>query len=314
MGYPLCYFLPMCANGLRIAVIAEDGRLVRDDAPGALFPWWSIGKTVLAAAALRLVERGCLALDAPLPGRSFTLRELLQHRAGVPNYGGLAAYHAAVARRDDPWPVGELLERVDAERLDFPPGRGWSYSNVGYLYLRQLVEEAQGAGLEAALRALVLDPLELASVSLAAEPGDLEATAWGNAAGYHPGWVYHGLLLGSAADAARLLSGLLAGQLLPPPLLDAMTAAHPLGGPLAGRPWETTGYGLGLMIGRMAGAGLAIGHSGCGPGSVSAAYHFREGRPPRTAAAFAPDSDGGGDEGVTEWAVARVSCPSGSSA
>ena len=50
-------------------------------------PWWSIAKTVLASAALLLVAAGRLQLDEPIRGRPFTLRQLLQHRAGLRCYG-----------------------------------------------------------------------------------------------------------------------------------------------------------------------------------------------------------------------------------
>jgi len=139
-------------------------------------------------------------------------------------------------------------------------------------------------------------------VALAREPGDLDSTAWGNPDRYHPGWVYHGLLTGTASDAVRLLNGLLSEQFLPPDLLDSMKSGLPLGGGLPGRPWETTAYGLGLMIGCMSKAGLAIGHSGRGTASVGAVYHFPECHPPCTAAAFARCTG----EGVTEHAVARL--------
>jgi CubicO group peptidase (beta-lactamase class C family) len=71
------------------------------------------------------VDNGRLALDAPLPGRPYTMRHLLQNTAGVPNYGGLEDYHAAVARGDEPWPARALLERVRVDRLRFAPGTGW---------------------------------------------------------------------------------------------------------------------------------------------------------------------------------------------
>ena len=51
----------------------------------ARVPWWSFTKTALAAAALQLVARGQLGLDDRIDGRPYTLRQLLQHRAGVPN-------------------------------------------------------------------------------------------------------------------------------------------------------------------------------------------------------------------------------------
>src|SRR6516225_9617962 len=130
-------------------------------------PWWSFTKTALATAALQLVARGQCRLDARIDGRPYTLRQLLQHRAGVPNYGGLASYHEAVRRGEKPWTVGQTLERVGADRLDFDPRRGWHYSNVGYLFVRQFVEKAIGRDICSALRYLVFDSLDLDSVKLA---------------------------------------------------------------------------------------------------------------------------------------------------
>ncbi len=280
----------------------EDGELVLDDGSALLFPWWSVAKTVLAACALQLVGQSRLTLDDLRPGRSYTLRQLLQHTAGVSNYGAIASYHEAVESGDAPWTIDELLERVDVETLDFPPGQGWRYSNVGYLFVCQIIEDAAGVDIATAIQELAFDPLDIRSVTLAMEPDDLDGTAWGNPGRYHPGWVYHGLLTGTATDAVRFMDGLLSGRLLSPDLLEIMTKPHPLGGGIDGRPWETTGYGLGLMIGRMSAAGLAIGHSGAGPGSVNAVYHFPDCDPPCTVAAFTQAYD----EGITEHAAARL--------
>jgi hypothetical protein len=71
----------------------------------------------------------------------------------VPEYGALAAYHDAVERNDEPWSDAELLRRVDANRLLFALGQGWSYSNVGYLYVRRIVEATTGDDLDVAPRA-----------------------------------------------------------------------------------------------------------------------------------------------------------------
>jgi D-alanyl-D-alanine carboxypeptidase len=284
------------------ATINADGGL-ETHASRALVPWWSFTKTALATAALQLVARGSCRLDERIGSQPYTLRQLLQHRAGVPNYGGLASYHEAVRSGDKPWEVGQLLDRVAVDRLDFPPGQGWRYSNVGYLFVRQFIENAVGRDIGGALRSLVFDALGLASVRLATSARDLADTAWGNRAGYDPGWVYHGLLLGTPADAVRFLHSLMAGDVLPPELLIEMTSSHAIGeGSLPGRPWDTTGYGLGLMIGRMASAGIAIGHTGVGPGSVSAVYHFRDRPRACTIAAFAT----GDHEGTTENEVVRL--------
>lgn len=257
-------------------------------APGPPVPWWSFTKPVLAAAVLALVRDGILHLDDALPDAPYTLRHLLQHRSGLPDYGGLAEYHAAVERGEDPWPVAELLARCDAGRLRYPPGEGWGYSNIGYWHLGQVIAHAFGEPLGMALHRLIFAPLGIDGVSLAQTREDLAGLP-GVAAGYHPGWVYHGLLVGPLSAAVRLLHGLLTGPLLPPALLQAMRTPHPLGGPAHDRPWLAPGYGLGLMCGE-ATDGLPVeGHSGGGPGSVVAVYH----RPAEgiTAAGFAPGAD-----------------------
>jgi CubicO group peptidase (beta-lactamase class C family) len=288
----------MCASPLLTAVV-EGGKLGPHDPLSPPVPWWSLTKVALAAGALALVAREKLALDAPLAGRPFTLRQLLQHTAGVPDYGGLAAYHEAVARSDEPWSTHELLRRADAETLLFPPGRGWAYSNVGYLIVRRLIEDAAGEEIDAALQRLVFTPLRVPGVRLARVPSDLGVTAWGNEAGYHPGWVYHGLLIGTPGEAALFLDRLLSGPLLPPALLDAMAEPYPLGGPMQRRPWRTPGYGLGLMIDVASPRGRCHGHTGQGPGSTAAAYRFADLDSPCTASAFAPVED----QGVVEQAV-----------
>jgi CubicO group peptidase (beta-lactamase class C family) len=282
---------------LRLATLV-DGALI--ESPGAErdVPWWSVGKIALAAAALALVRDGRLALDETLVGRPFTLRQLLQHRAGLTTYGG-PNYAAAVAGGAEPWPTSELLARTDAGRLRYPPGEGWAYSNIGYLYVRRRIEEGAGEPLAAALARLVLRPLGLMRARLAESRGDLAAVDWvgdGGAAPYHPGWVYHGLLVGPLGEAALLVDRLLAGSLLPAELLAAMRRPHPVGKRIPGRPWSEAGYGFGLMIGRDSRGLPILGHTGAGPGSVIAAYH----RPGGASAACAMP---GSDEGAVEAAA-----------
>jgi hypothetical protein len=81
-----------------------------------------------------------------------------------------------------------------------------------------------------------------------------------------------------------------------------MQEARILRGALPGRPWSSTGYGLGLMIGTMDGVGAVAGHSGVGRATVSALYAFLDlpGRP--VVAAFAQ----GADEGVAEHEAVRL--------
>jgi D-alanyl-D-alanine carboxypeptidase len=284
------------------AWIRDDGTTGFIGSASGLFPWWSFTKSVLAICALRLVEEGQLDLDVSRAGEPYTLRHLLQHRAGVPNYGRLKAYHDAVARNDVPWSREHLLETVGVDRLDFPPGTGWAYSNVGYMFVRDAIEETTGLHLAAALQELVLGPLEVSSVRLAIMPADFREVFWPALRNYDPRWVYHGCLIGTPIDAARVLNALVRGKILQPTTLHTMMERHELGGAVSDRPWTACGYGLGLMSGLMGASGRAIGHSGGGPGCVNAVYHFPDVALPTTVAAFTD----GDDEGPAEFEAASV--------
>jgi CubicO group peptidase (beta-lactamase class C family) len=271
--------------------LADNGAVVDSHDANRLVPWWSFTKTVLAAAALMLVRDGLIGLDDPVEGKPYTLRHLLQHRSGLTNYGNLRAYHEAVARGDDPWPVPELLTRLDAERLRYPAGEGWDYSNVGYLVVGRLIETLAGCDLNTALQRLVLAPLGIQSARIARERADLGHVTMGSAESYHPGWVYHGLLVGTVADAALLLDRLLGGSLLTPGLRQNMSTPFVLQGPVPGRPWQSPGYGLGIMTGETA-LGLKVGgHTGGGPGSTIAVYRNLCKAEARTAAYFRTSED-----------------------
>jgi len=272
--------------------------------PETPVPWWSFTKTLLSAAALTLVRDSLVGLDDAVPEGPFTLRQLLRHEAGLADYGELADYHAAVARDDTPWPVDDMLQRLDATRLRYAPGNGWRYSNVGYLFVARLIERMTGLLLEAALTQRVLSPLGLSRTRLATTRTDLAGVNMGAASTYDPGWVYHGLLVGPLDDAALCLDRLLAGHLVPESLLREMQTVHALGGPIPGRPWLSPGYGLGLMQGAVEGGLTLSGHTGGGPGSVVAVYRCVYGNDTASCAVF---HEGAGEGGAEAEAVQRLS-------
>jgi CubicO group peptidase (beta-lactamase class C family) len=278
-------------------VLVREGAVVTNNGDTADVPWWSFTKTVIAAAALALVRDGHLSLDETLPGRPYSLRQLLQHRAGLTEYGRLRAYHEAVERDDNAWPADEMLARAEADRLIYEPGKGWEYSNIGYFHVRRLIERATESPLGVAVNTLVFRPLGIDGARLVTERKDFSPQ-------YDPKWVYHGLLVGPLDQAAHLLHRLLTGDLLPRDLLSAMRDRYPVGGPIAGRPWKTPAYGLGLMIGETAGGELIAGHTGGGPGSVIAVYHRLDSQT-GTAAAF----DAGGTDGVVEGTCVNLLRP-----
>lgn len=268
-----------------------------------LVPWWSFTKTVLAATALSLVRDGRLDLDASLPEGAFTLRQLLRHEAGLADYGELAEYHAAVANQEPAWPADEMMRRLDGHRLRYSPGTGWRYSNVGFMLVAQIIERAADLSLADALRQQILNPLDISTVRLAMERAELNGEYLDRSLSYDPGWVYHGLLTGPVSQAARLLDGVLAGDLLPANLLQEMQATRVLGGPMAGRPWLAPGYALGLMRGGIEGDLTLAGHTGCGPGSVLAVYRCTVGE---SAACCAIHSIGADEAGIEKLVVQEM--------
>ena len=115
---------------------------------------------------------------------------------------------------------------------------------------------------------------------------------------YDPNWVYHGCLIGTTEAAAKLLFAVVDGRLFPSPLVEKMLEPLVLGGSLDGRPWETAGYGLGVMAGAFQGVGRVVGHTGGGPVSACAVYHIPEAPRPVTIAAFSATPDPAACENV----------------
>ena len=228
-------------------------------------PWWSFTKTALATAALRCVEKGLLTLDEPLPAERFNLRQLLRHEAGLPDYGSLPKYQADVAAGKTPWPIERLLTLLDTSRLRYKPGTSWGYSNIGYLKVAELIERISGLTLQAALEHFVFQPCKLTTARVATAVGDLRSVQMGGVKNYHPGWVFHGLIVGTAADAARLLRALMTGGLLKPGTLAEMLEGRPL--PESRDVHPDPAYGLGIMLWASNPIDHPLGHLGEGPGS-----------------------------------------------
>lgn len=159
------------------------------------------------------------------------------------------------------------------------------------MFVREAIEEATGLTLAVALQELVLEPLQASSTRLAITPSDFREVFWSTIQTYDPRWVYHGCLIGTPMDAAKVLHGLCRGQILQSATLRTMMERHDLGGALPGRPWTACGYGLVLMSGRMGDSGWAIGHSGSGLFCANAVYHFPDLIHPITVATFTDGED-----------------------
>jgi D-alanyl-D-alanine carboxypeptidase len=260
--------------------------------PPERFLLYSFTKTIAAAAVLRLVERGRLILDATLetwlPERpvaaSITLRQLLQHTSGLPDYGDLSEYHKAVCAGRVPWTEDEFFNRTSAHQLRSKPGERWRYSNIGYMLVRCVLERACNSDFASILHQELFDPLGVASASVPTDQSDLASFTFGPSpylAGddappvavpehYHPGWIATGVVGSSIVDAARILHGILTTDILPTDLRAMMCRAIPI----AKRGFLGPRYGLGLMIETTKELNPAYGHLGGGPGCSTAVFHF----------------------------------------
>jgi CubicO group peptidase (beta-lactamase class C family) len=159
--------------------------------PDTVFWIASMTKAVASVAALQLVERGQLSLDAPLDDllpdlaglpvfdrqdsdgawtmrvakRAPTLRELLTHTSGF-GYG-------FIDPRIDPWlaQAGTTggTRAWHRQPLLFDPGEGWAYG-IGTDWVGIAVEAASGRRLDAYLAEHVFAPLGMVDTAFALTP------------------------------------------------------------------------------------------------------------------------------------------------
>ncbi|MEM6451736.1 MAG: serine hydrolase domain-containing protein [Cyanobacteria bacterium P01_D01_bin.105] len=276
----------------KLEATISDGELWQSEGSFPV-PWWSFTKTCLAAVTLKLVLQGYLALDEPIENKPYTLGQLLQHRTGLPNYSSMKIYRDAVINGEVPWSGETMLQRSNPDQLLFQPGEDFAYSNIGYYLVRRILEQLTGDTLGDIFSQFIFKPLGISGVHVAQTPADLDDVKWKSHNNYHPSWVYHGLLVGPPVEAAKVLHHLMVGDLLPIRLVKEMKKAYPLNIATDGRPWRQPGYGLGLMIDIAGEKGAVYGHTGQGPGSVIAVYHFDDVSPKRTVAVSQPVSTQG---------------------
>ncbi len=137
--------------------------------PGALFKIASISKLYVAVAVTKLVGEGKLSLDTPLAdylpeltGRiehadEITLRMLVQHRSGIPNYTDAAGYWTTAPTPDN----RQSLALVLGEPADFKPDENYRYSNTNYLLIGEILDSTLGYSHHRYIRQEVLVPLGL---------------------------------------------------------------------------------------------------------------------------------------------------------
>ena len=180
--------------GLAVGVVV-DGRVVLAEGYGmanaeeelpvtskTLFHVASVSKTFVATAVVQLAEKGEIDLDSPIArylpyfeldderAGAITVRQMLAHTSGMPDvrdYGW-----------DEPWYDDEALEGyvrgLANRKLRSAPGEKWSYSNMAYEVLGDLIAKASEQTFEDYVESRVLEPLGMKKSTFLLERADAE--------------------------------------------------------------------------------------------------------------------------------------------
>lgn len=300
--------IEMNLPGVRAAVKYPDGKIIRaavgladkkaqkplDNDIG--MPGGSTGKTFVAVLVMLLVEDGILTLDDPvkkwlgnedwfnkLPNsEGILLRHLLSHSSGIGDYPSKLRFNFNLVTRNlrhgsAYFKPEELIGFVQKKSL-FHPGKGYAYTDAGYLILGRLIERATGEPYYDLLKKRLLLPLDLDQI----KPQDQSILA-NITPGYQGGvsnlrkdgrmkfdprseWTGGGLVT-NPTMLVQFISVLIEGKILKPKSLTQMFESgwrHPNKSDYY--------YGLGLFIDNN---GDWFGHAGLWPGYRTQVTHFK---------------------------------------
>lgn len=157
------------------------------------YNWASITKTMTAIAILQLRDHEMLSLDDPAvkyvpelrqvhdaygPIDSVTIRHLLSHSAGFRN--PTWPWDCDDSSNCDwqpfePTKWAQVAAMLPYTHIAFAPGSRWSYSNLGYVILGQIIERVSGDDFEVYIDKNILKPLEMHSSYFDRAPYFLES-------------------------------------------------------------------------------------------------------------------------------------------
>lgn len=225
----------------------------------------SVTKQFTAVAILLLQDRGKLTLDAPvktyLPDApaawdKVTVRHLLTHSAGIPNFTNFPDYGAT---KTLPATHDSLIARFRDKPLEFAPGEKFAYSNSGYVLLSAIVEKLSGQGYTAFVAENLFKPLGMADTGYDSHAMILPRRASGYAPGpkgpvnadYISMTIPQGAggLYSTTRDLLKWQRGIYGGKLLKPATVAAFRTPY------------KDGYALGIGV-QSAGGVTTIEHGG----------------------------------------------------
>jgi CubicO group peptidase (beta-lactamase class C family) len=225
--------------------------------PETVFQTGSVGKQFTAAAIMILVEERKVGLDDRiskyLPGtpevwKSITVRNLLTHTSGIPDYESDNAIDLRADYTED-----ELFQKLCALPLSFGPGEKFVYSNKGYVLLGFLIHKVTGEFYGDFLQERIFRPLGMTSTRIISEADIIPNRAAGyrlvNGEIKNQEWVSptlnttaDGALYTNVLDMAKWDAALYTDKLLKKGSLDQMWSAVRL------NDGKTAPYGFGWDV------------------------------------------------------------------
>lgn len=153
-----------------------------------IFELASVSKQFTAAIIQLLQQEGALAYDDPIekylprvPYPGITLRHLLNHTSGLPDYQAIMDQHWDKSKVADNSDIIEYLIRYHPPK-QFEPGEKYEYSNTGYVLLASIAEKASGRDFIAMCQASIFTPLLMTYTNIRTfnEKKSIINFAWGH--------------------------------------------------------------------------------------------------------------------------------------
>ncbi|PFD39275.1 D-alanyl-D-alanine carboxypeptidase [Bacillus cereus] len=246
----------------------------------------SVTKSFTATTVLQLVGENRVHLDDPIEkwlpgliqgngydGKQITVRQLLNHTSGIAEY--LKSKDADIMNTKKSYTAEEIVKIGLSLPPDFSPGKGWSYSNTGYVILGMLIEKVTGNSYAEEIEKRIIEPLDLSNTFLPGNstviPGSNHARGYvkndetselKDVTYYNPSIASSaGDMISNADDLNKFFSSLLGGKLLKERELKEMLTTVP-----TGREDIRDGYGLGIYETKLPNGVSVWGHTGGIPG------------------------------------------------
>ncbi|RKR13107.1 CubicO group peptidase (beta-lactamase class C family) [Maribacter vaceletii] len=203
--------------------------------PNALFKIASISKLYVAVAITKLDTEKRISLDKTLSeyfpeltGRiensdKITLRMMVQHRSGIPNFTDSADFWKNQPNKD----IDVLKYALDLPAV-FEPNKDYGYSNTNYLLLSRIIEQVTGGSRQDYFKKEILLPLGLKNTFGSISEVNLDDVMSGYYVGIDKDFKNenNGMMIATAEDVGIFLRALNDGSLLNEKEMEIYTSLY----------------------------------------------------------------------------------------